>query len=81
MSFSSDYDKYVSQCMMVTDSFFSMRADHFIIYSKPKTLPLVAFGLKKIKDKDSNSMVDRYVLFSSTMQKCNGQARLISTSC
>ena len=34
-------------------------ADHFEIYSKPKTLPLVAFGLKKTKDKDSGELVDR----------------------
>ena len=34
-------------------------ADRFEIYSKPKTLPLVAFGLKKFKDKSSGQMVER----------------------
>lgn len=34
-------------------------ADHFVIYSKPKTLPLVAFGLKKIKDKKTGELIDR----------------------
>ena len=34
-------------------------ADHFIIYSKRDTIPLVAFGLKPIKDKDTGEQTDR----------------------
>lgn len=34
-------------------------ADHFVIYSKPNTLPLVAFGLKKAKDRKTGELVDR----------------------
>lgn len=43
-------------------NFYCAPADHFVIYSKPKTLPLVAFGLKKVKDKTSSELVERWVL-------------------
>lgn len=39
----------------------SYHADHFIIYSKPKTLPLVAFGLKDFKDKKTGKITERCV--------------------
>lgn len=35
------------------------KLEHFDIYSKKNTLPLVAFGLKQIKDPKSGKMVDR----------------------
>lgn len=35
-------------------------ADHFVIYSKPNTVPLVAFGLTKLKDKDTGEEKERY---------------------
>ena len=35
-------------------------ADHFVIFSKPHSLPLVAFGLKKVKDPKSGKLVDRW---------------------
>jgi len=36
-------------------------ADHFVIFSKKNTLPLVAFGLKQVKDPKSGEMVDRWI--------------------